>query len=177
MLEPRPFADCTNTTTEPPGHLPTTFHTSSGTLNLSTNFLWGKYTNFLFFPTKNIQTSPPLHSRLFMFGANCNRWKIVGRPGLEPRPGPFIHAITLPSSYQATRSSHQRFTLNLPWLQHIKESKSQLVCSTYLRIAYLLKTWVFQSQPEFVIIDMYQILKLSFINKSYLYITHRKTTY
>ena len=46
----------------------------------------------------------------------CNRWKIVGRPGLEPS------AFRWPCKYSTTelpihRSSHQQlFTLNLPWL-------------------------------------------------------------
>ena len=85
VTRPGLFADLANTTTELPSHPvnsatfhlnPTRLHTSPGTLNSSTNFLWG--------------------NRLFMLGAICNRWKVW----LEPRAfrWPCEHSTTeLPS--------------------------------------------------------------------------------
>ena len=94
----------------------------------------GKSTMFLYPSNKDIQTKPPLRSGLFMLGAICNRWKIVARPGLEPRAflsiylpimsnpcwGPRHRSIGLSLTVQtlyhwATWSSQQQlFTWTLP---------------------------------------------------------------
>ena len=92
---PWPFADRANTTTELPSHPvisptpfhlnPTRLHTSPGSSNSSTNFLWGNPRISYILPRRTYRLNHLSIVGLFMVGAMCNRWTIVARSGLEPR--------------------------------------------------------------------------------------------
>ena len=91
-LEPRVFCGlCEHSTTELPSHLvisPTTFHlnttrlhTSPGTLNSSTNFLWGNPRISYILPRRTYRLNHLATVVFLILGAICNRWKLW----LDPR--------------------------------------------------------------------------------------------
>ena len=99
-LKPRVFYwPCEHSTTELPSHpviSPTTFylnptrlHTSLGTLNLSTYFMWGN-------PRRTYRLNNLSTVCFFMLGAICKSWFFLARPLLKPRAfrWPWEHSTT-----------------------------------------------------------------------------------
>ena len=115
---------CKQSTTELPSHpviSPTTFHLnptllhiSQGTLNSSTNFLWGNPRISYILPRRTYRLNHISTVGFCMLGAICSRWKVVARPSARTQDLS-LTMRTLPLSYRATRSYHQQpFTLTLP---------------------------------------------------------------
>ena len=87
-----------------PFHLnPTRLHTSPGSSNSSTNFLWGNPRISYILPRRTYRLNHLSIVGIFMVGAICNRWTIVART-----KGLSLTVRTLPLSFRATRSSHQQ---------------------------------------------------------------------
>ena len=91
---------------------PTRLHTSPGSSNSCTNFLWGNPQISYILLRRTYRLNYLSAVLFFMLGAICNRWKIVART-----QGLSLTVRTLPLSYWVTRSYHQQFsTWNLPRL-------------------------------------------------------------